>query len=108
MFGGLPDEQDVARIPKRMRSHGVYVPYPWRGGRHAQGNELSHREQAVIDRAAAGQTNPQIAADLFLSPRTHMSNPRRKLGLRTRDELPTRHADDAWRLARSCRGHPVE
>ena len=73
-----------------MRRHGVPVPYPWRGGRPTHGNDLSRREQEVVQRAAAGRTNRAIAAELYLSPRTvetHMSNALRKLGLTSRDEL---------------------
>jgi len=102
VYGRLSARQDIARITRTMRRQGVPVPYPWRGGRPAHGNGLSRREQEVVRRAAAGRTNREIAAELFLSPRTvetHMSNALRKLGLRSRDEL---EADTAWAEPRSA------
>lgn len=90
IYGRLAARQDIARVTRTMRRHGVAVPYPWRGGRPAHGNDLSRREREVVGRAAAGRTNREIAAEMFLSPRTvetHMSNALRKLGLRSRDEL---------------------
>lgn len=89
-YGRLAARQDIARVTRTMRRHGVPVPYPWRGGRPAHGGDLSRREQEVAGRAAAGLTNREIAAEMFLSPRTvetHMSSALRKLGLRSRDEL---------------------
>jgi DNA-binding NarL/FixJ family response regulator len=89
-YGRLSARQDIARVTRTMRRHGVPVPYPWRGGRPAHGNDLSRREREVVGRAAAGRTNREIAAEMFLSQRTvetHMSNALRKLGLRSRDEL---------------------
>ena len=73
-----------------MRRHGVAVPYPWRGGRRALGTDLSDREREIALLAAEGRTNREIAAELFLSPRTvetHMSHALRKLGLSSREEL---------------------
>ena len=89
-FGRLSARHDIARITRTMRRHGLSVPYPWRGGRPAHGNRLSSREQEVVGLAAEGRTNREIAAQLFLSPRTvetHMSHALRKLGLRSREDL---------------------
>lgn len=89
-YGGLDARRDIARVTQLMRRHGVAVPYPWRGGRRALGTDLSEREREIALLAAAGRTNREIAAELFLSPRTvetHMSHALRKLGLRSRDEL---------------------
>ena len=50
---------------------------------------LSEREREVLDLIAAGSTNREIAADLFLSPHTvkeHTSALYRKLGARNRAE----------------------
>jgi len=91
-YGRLSASQDIARVTQTMRRHGVSVPYPWRGGRPKNGNKLSQREQEVVQRAAAGRTNREIAAAMFLSPRTvetHISNSLRKLGLLSRDQLHT-------------------
>ncbi|MFN8216142.1 MAG: LuxR C-terminal-related transcriptional regulator [Solirubrobacterales bacterium] len=51
---------------------------------------LTARERDVCELAAAGRTNREIAASLFLSPRTvehHLRSAYRKLGLRSRTEL---------------------
>ena len=89
-YGGLDARRDIARVTQLMRRHGVAVPYPWRGGRRALGTDLSDREREIALLAAEGRTNREIAAELFLSPRTvetHMSHALRKLGLRSREEL---------------------
>jgi len=52
--------------------------------------DLSEREQQVAVAAAAGKTNREIAAELFLSHRTvelHLAAAFRKLGIRRRTEL---------------------
>jgi predicted ATPase/DNA-binding CsgD family transcriptional regulator len=51
--------------------------------------ELTERELEVLAAIAAGQTNPQIAAALYLSPKTvmhHSASVYRKLGVRGRAE----------------------
>jgi predicted ATPase/DNA-binding CsgD family transcriptional regulator len=51
--------------------------------------ELTDRELEVLAAIASGQTNPQIAAALYLSPKTvmhHSTNVYRKLGVRGRAE----------------------
>jgi DNA-binding CsgD family transcriptional regulator len=48
---------------------------------------LTAREAEVLRLLAAGRSDPEIAAELFLSPRTvqwHVGNLLRKLGLRSR------------------------
>ena len=53
------------------------------------GPPLSAREREVLERIAAGDTNPQIAAALHLSPHTvkeHTSSLYRRLGVRGRAE----------------------
>jgi DNA-binding NarL/FixJ family response regulator len=89
-YGALSANRDVARVTRTMRGFGIPVPYPWRGGRRSHGQGLSRREREVARLAAVGRTNREIAADLFLSPRTvesHVSNALRKLGLTSRAEL---------------------
>lgn len=57
------------------------------GARHL--GTLSDREREVLGLVENGLTNPQIAARLFLSPRTvahHVSSILQKLGLGTRAE----------------------
>ena len=52
---------------------------------------LTPSERRVADLAAEGQTNRDIAQTLFVTPKTvevHLSNAYRKLGIRSRRELP--------------------
>jgi DNA-binding CsgD family transcriptional regulator len=75
---------------------------PWRRGPAAGADDglsaLSDREREVATLVAAGATNPDIAARLFLSRKTvehHVSNALAKLGLHSRTELAAvvgRHA----------------
>jgi DNA-binding NarL/FixJ family response regulator len=94
----------------RLRARGAT---PWaaraRAGRRAAGVDagplsaaggLTERERQVAEAAAAGRTNKEIAAQLFLSSRTvelHLSAAFRKLGVRRRAELAARldASDDA-------------
>ena len=58
---------------------------------------LTPRERDVCDLVAAGHTNREVAAALFLSPRTvehHLRVAYRKLGVRSRTELAARHRRD--------------
>jgi DNA-binding NarL/FixJ family response regulator len=51
---------------------------------------LSQRERTVLQLAAEGHNNPEIAEKLFISPRTaetHRTNLLRKLGLQTQTDL---------------------
>ncbi|MFF0447272.1 LuxR C-terminal-related transcriptional regulator [Streptomyces sp. NPDC004609] len=80
---------DTARVRATLRSH---RPMPGRRprGRPAYGDQLSPREQEVVDLASAGLTNREIAATLHLSPRTveqHVSRARRKLESQSRQPL---------------------
>jgi DNA-binding NarL/FixJ family response regulator len=52
---------------------------------------LTASELRVVERAAAGQTNRDIAQALYVTPKTvevHLSSAYRKLGIRSRRELP--------------------
>jgi DNA-binding NarL/FixJ family response regulator len=52
---------------------------------------LTASERRVASLAAEGQTNRDIAQALFVTPKTvavHLSNAYRKLGIRSRRELP--------------------
>ena len=64
-------------------------------GRRAsdQSGELSPSEHQVAELVAAGRTNAEIAAALFVSVRTvesHLTRTYRKLGVRSRTELTAR------------------
>jgi DNA-binding CsgD family transcriptional regulator len=52
---------------------------------------LTPSERRVVDLAASGDTNREIAQALYVTPKTvevHLSNSYRKLGIRSRRELP--------------------
>ena len=62
------------------------------------GNELTATERRVADLIAAGATNKDAAAALFVSVRTietHVASIYRKLGVRTRVELARQLAGSA-------------
>jgi DNA-binding NarL/FixJ family response regulator len=63
--------------PRRLRSTGV--------------DALTASERRVVDAAAGGRTNREIAQDLFVTEKTvelHLRHAYRKLGVRSRAELP--------------------
>lgn len=87
-FAGLGANWDAARVRSALRQHGF--PIVRRGGRRRYGNQLSPREAQVAGLAASGRTNREIAASLFISPRTvedHVAAARRKLGVDSRHAL---------------------
>ena len=60
------------------------------GLRRSAPAELTPSEQRVADLAAAGRTNREVAAQLFMSPKTveaNLARIYRKLGVRSRAEL---------------------
>ena len=80
---------DAARVRATLRSHQPAAEQRPRG-RPSYGDQLSPREQEVVDLASAGLTNREIATTLHLSPRTveqHVSRARRKLESQTRRQL---------------------
>jgi DNA-binding CsgD family transcriptional regulator/tetratricopeptide (TPR) repeat protein len=65
------------------------------GRRHNRSGLLSAREHEVVQLIAAGRTNAEIAATLYLSPRTverHVSNILTKLGHRSRVQIAAQAA----------------
>jgi len=84
----LPAE-DIARAV-RMVGLGMDV-FP--EAEHDGGNPLSAREVEVLEAVAAGHTNREIAAELYLSPHTvkdHVSAVLKKIGARNRAEAVQR------------------
>jgi len=60
-------------------------------------DELTPHEARIARAVARGASNKQVAAELFLSPKTiefHLSRIYRKLGIRSRTELAARVAED--------------
>jgi DNA-binding NarL/FixJ family response regulator len=79
------------------------------GRRHVAEGGLSAREQEVAQLVVSGQTNSEIAAALYLSPRTverHVGNILTKLGYRSRVEIArevaTGHPPGARAAARAA------
>jgi DNA-binding CsgD family transcriptional regulator len=63
------------------------------GGRTATGDELTPTEQSIAELVAMGKTNKEVAAQLFITPRTvegHLTRIYAKLGVRSRAELAHR------------------
>lgn len=82
---------DAARVRATLRAHrpgtGRRAP-----GRPAYAQRMSPREGEVAELAATGLTNREIAATLYLSPRTveqHVARAMRKLGIDSRQSLAT-------------------
>lgn len=83
---GAETVRDLAE--QSLRAMGVRT---WRRG--AAGAPLTEREGEVADLVAGGATNREVAAALFLSPKTverHLANLFRKLEVRNRTELAAR------------------
>ena len=71
------------------------------GGRAPGSGELTPVERRVVELVAAGSTNREVAAALFLSTRTvegHLSRVYGKLGVRSRVELARKLTDDGSKV----------
>ena len=87
--------RDAGRCHHTLRELGAWTPS--HRGRRGYGDQLSPREREVASMLAAGRTNREIADGLFLSPRTveqHVTRVLRKLGVRSRTEVPVRFLGD--------------
>ena len=91
-----PLQQQIGQLARRAR---IQLPGPGSGSGSGPGGReagaaavpfgLTAREQEVLKLVAAGRSNREIAAELFISPRTasvHVSNILGKLGVATRGE----------------------
>ncbi len=86
---------DAGRAASLARQHGISLPSVHRGGRRSYGTALSPQERKVAELAASGQTNKEIAAELFLSVNTvkrHITTAMRKLEVRSRATMAGRLA----------------
>lgn len=80
---------DAARVRATLRAHRPGAPRR-SPGRPAYAERMSPREGEVAELAATGLTNREIAATLYLSPRTveqHVARAMRKLGIASRQGL---------------------
>jgi len=91
LYQALGAEWDLRRADARLRRHGIRRG---RGGRRAHATQgwesLTPTEGKIASLVAAGRSNPDIAADLFLSRntvQTHVSHILAKLGAHTRAEI---------------------
>lgn len=68
------------------------------GGRPRRSATLTDTERLIAEQAAAGKSNAEIAAAMFVAVRTvesNLSRAYRKLGIRSRVQLPARLAESA-------------
>jgi DNA-binding CsgD family transcriptional regulator/tetratricopeptide (TPR) repeat protein len=91
LYASLSATRDVARLQARFRAHGI------RRGPRSKHRQVRHgwdsltpTETKIAALVAEGLSNPQIAAGLFLSPRTvatHVSHILGKLDVRSRIDI---------------------
>jgi DNA-binding CsgD family transcriptional regulator/tetratricopeptide (TPR) repeat protein len=95
-LGAVPLQRDVDRLSVRSRldlaDRPVVAERPSSAAPAGRGMpfRLTSREQDVLERLTAGQTNREIASDLFISEKTasvHVSNIKSKLGANGRAEI---------------------
>ena len=102
-LGARALEEEIAHLATRARLGPAVAGGPGRGDRFG----LTQRERDVLGLVCAGYTNRQIAAQLFISPKTaglHVSHILAKLGVTTRGEA----AAVARRLELAAAGPPRE
>lgn len=91
LYSGLEAVRDIDRARARARQAGIRQGVRGPRGRPKHGwAALSETEYKVALAVAEGRSNPDIAAQMFLSPRTvqsHVSSILGKLGLRSRVEI---------------------
>lgn len=91
LYGHLDAAWDTARAEARLRQSGIRRGVRGRRKRPKHGWEaLTETENKVVLLVADGLSNPEVAAQMFLSRRTvqtHVSSILNKLGLRSRLEL---------------------
>jgi DNA-binding CsgD family transcriptional regulator len=97
LYSSLGATRDVARLQARFRAHGIRRAPRVKHRRARRGwDSLTPAEAKIAALVAQGMTNPQIAARLFLSPRTvatHVSHILGKLDVRSRIDI-AREATD--------------
>lgn len=95
-FDQLGASVDAARVLAELRAAGVrQIPRGPRPATRANPAQLTNRELEILRLVAEGRSNPAIADELFLSPRTvghHVSAILGKLGIASRGEARERAA----------------
>jgi DNA-binding CsgD family transcriptional regulator len=91
LYASLGATRDVARLQARFRAHGIRRAPRVKNRRARRGwDSLTPAEAKIAALVAEGMTNPQIAARLFLSPRTvatHVAHILGKLDVRSRIDI---------------------
>ncbi|GAA1035596.1 LuxR family transcriptional regulator [Virgisporangium ochraceum] len=91
VYSALGAQWDLARLQARFRAYGIRRGPRFQHRRSQQGwDSLTPTEEKVVRLVAKGMSNPQIAAQLFLSRRTvqtHVSHVLAKLELSSRTEI---------------------
>ncbi|WP_232717879.1 helix-turn-helix transcriptional regulator [Gordonia metallireducens] len=80
----------VERCDRELKAGGLITSRPDRDGAPKDAGELTPQEEAVTALVARGLSNREVAAELFISPKTvqyHLTRIYAKLGLRSRAEL---------------------
>lgn len=102
-----PANADAARRGRDLGLNAVELARRMRGPRDRPGTgwgSLTPTERAVVDLAAHGLSNPQIAERLFVSGgtvKTHLAHVYEKLGIANRTELAAAHRAAGARFATS-------
>ena len=94
VYAELGAEADARRASRRLNDHGVAARRPPRRDRSGW-QSLTQTERRIAERVARGESNPAIAAELYVSRRTvesHVSHILAKLGARSRREVADRMA----------------
>ena len=100
LFGAIGMEAFAERAKAELLATGEKV----RKRTEETRDELTPQERQIARLARDGQSNPEIGAQLFLSPRTvewHLRKVFTKLGIRSRHELSTALPDSGSELARA-------
>jgi DNA-binding CsgD family transcriptional regulator len=105
IFEALGADPWIERAKSELRASGAVKREPM-----ADPDELSAQEIRVARAVAGGATNKQVAAKMFLSPKTidfHLGRVYRKLGIHSRTELAGLVATGALDEAASARPSPT-
>jgi len=89
-YAALGARWDISRAEKRLRAHGIRPHRTYRERPATGWAALTPTEQHIADLVVQGLSNPDIAAELFLSRntvQTHVSHILAKIGIRSRADI---------------------